>query len=112
MALARGFWNREHERIARQKTQGDLPRRGAMRFGDFLQHLTRLAERRWKIIMTERRIGDHGRAVQLAPWDHRMLDRALLQMVEHLVAGDLAPAGNRQHLVEVAGVEIADAPGA
>ena len=39
-----------------------------------------------------------------------MLDGALLQMIEHLVAGDLALAGNRQHLVEIVGIEIADAP--
>ena len=62
--------------------------------------------------MAERRIGDHRDAVLLAPRDHRMLDRALLQMIEHLVAGDLALAGNLQHLVEIIGVEIADAPGA
>src|ERR1700688_2702428 len=36
MALARGFWNRKHERIAREKTQGDLARRSAMRVGDLL----------------------------------------------------------------------------
>ena len=41
-----------------------------------------------------------------------MLDRAFLQMIEHLVAGDLALAGDRQHLVEIVGIEIADAPAA
>ena len=52
--------------------------------------------RRWrrrKIVVAERRIGDDGDAVPLAPRDHRVLDRALLQMIEHLVAGDLALAG-------------------
>ena len=46
----------------------------------------------------------------LAPWEHRVFDRAFLQVIEHLVAGDTALAGDRQHLFEVVGVEIADAP--
>ena len=62
--------------------------------------------------MAERRIGDDGNAVLLAPRDHRVLDRAFLQMIEHLVAGDLALARDRQQFVEIVGVEIADAPGA
>ena len=81
-----------------------------MSLGDRLQHLTRLAVRSRKIIVTERRIGDHRDAVLLAPRNHRVLDRALLQVIQHLIAGDLALAGNRQHLVEIVGVEIADAP--
>ena len=34
---ARGFWNRKHRWIARQKTERDLTRRRAMRVGDLLQ---------------------------------------------------------------------------
>ena len=47
-----------------------------------------------KIVVAERAVGDDGDAVPLAPRDHGVLDRALLQMVEHLVAGDLAGAGD------------------
>ena len=57
-----------------------------------LQHRARLALRSRKIIVTERRIGHHRSAVLPAPRNHRVLDRALLQMIEHLVAGDLALA--------------------
>ena len=100
------------DRRARQKSQRDLARRCAVRIGDRLQHLAALAARRRKIIMTERRIGDDGDAMSLAPRDHRMLDRALLQMIEHLIAGDLALARDREQFVEIVGIEIADAPGA
>ena len=62
--------------------------------------------------MAERRIGDDGDAMPLAPRDHRVLDRAFLQMIEHLVAGDLALARDIEQFVEIVGVEIADAPGA
>ena len=95
-----------------EKAERDLTRRCAVRIGDGLQQLAGLAARRRKIIVTERRIGDDGDALLLAPWDHRVLDRAFLQMIEHLVAGDLALARDRQQLVEIVGVEIADAPGA
>ena len=98
------------EGIARQEAERDLARRGAMRVGDFLQQLSRLAARRRKIIVAERRIGDHRDAVLLAPRDHRMLDRAFLQMIEHLVAGDPAFAGDRLQFIEIVAVEIADAP--
>ena len=53
--------------------------------------------------MAERRIGDDGDAVLLAPRDHRVLDRALLQMIEHLVAGDLALARDIEQFVEIVG---------
>ncbi len=69
---------------------------------------------RGKSVMAERAVAGDGDAVRLAPGDHRMLDVALAEMVEHLVAGDapapatvLAAVG----LVEVVGVEIAHAPG-
>ncbi len=39
-----------------------------------------------------------------------VLNGALLQMIEHLVAGDLARACNRQHFIQIVGIEIADAP--
>src|SRR5215813_9620041 len=47
----------------------------------------------------------------LAPGNHRVLDRALLEVIEHLIAGDPALACNRQHLVEIISVEVGHAPG-
>ena len=35
-----------------------------------------------------------------------MLDRALLQMIEHLIARDAAFAGDVENFVEIVGVEI------
>ena len=103
-----GIANTDGSRVRKPARPGAAMRRA--RFGDRLQHLARLAARRRKIIVTERRIGDDRDAVLLAPRDHRVLDGALLQMIEHLVAGDLALAGDRQQFVEIVGVEIADAP--
>src|SRR5207302_5871795 len=107
---ARGLWYSKHRLDARQERQCDLTRGGAMRVRDRLQRFARLAVRRGKIIVAERRIGDDRDAVALAPRDHAMLDRAFLQMIEHLIAGDLAPARDREQFVEIVGVEIADAP--
>ncbi len=39
-----------------------------------------------------------------------MLDRALPQMVEHLIASGLVGAGDLAEFVEIVHVEIADAP--
>ena len=61
--------------------------------------------------MAERRIRDDGDAVLFTPGNHRVLDGALLQMIEHLIAGDPALARDFQDLAEIVGVEIADAPG-
>ena len=109
---ARRLRNREHRSRAREKRQRDLARGCLVRLRNRLQHLAALAARGRKIIMAERRIGDDGDTVLLAPRDHRVLDRALLQMIEHLVAGDLALARDIEQFVEIVSVEIADAPGA
>ena len=77
---------------------------------DALQDFTRLAARRRKIIVAERRIGDHRYAVLLAPRQHRVFDGTLLQMIKHLIAGDAALARDLKHLVEIVDVEIADTP--
>ena len=47
-----------------------------------------------EIAVAERAVGDHGDAVLLAPGEHGVLDGALLQVVEDLVAGDAALAGD------------------
>src|ERR1700735_1067577 len=52
MFRRRGFWNREHLTCAGQESQRDLAHRGAMRFGDGLQDLSRLAARFRKFVVT------------------------------------------------------------
>src|SRR5258705_5777688 len=47
----------------------------------------------------------------LAPWNHCVLDRALLQMVQDLVAGDTAVADDLPGFVQIRHVEVAHAPG-
>ena len=84
----------------------------AVRIGNRLQHFAVPAVRRREIIVTERRVGDDGDAMPLAPRDHRVLDRTFLQMIEHLIAGDAAIAGDIAQFVEIVGIEIAHAPGA
>ena len=107
---ARRLRNREHRWRAREKRQRDLTRRCLVRIRNRLQHLAALAARGRKIIMAERRIGDDGDTVLLAPRDHRVLDGAFLQMIEHLVTGDLALARDIEQFVEIVAIEIADAP--
>src|SRR5882672_6488637 len=86
----RGFWNRKHRRFPGQESESNLAWRRAMRVGNCLQRRARLAARRREIVVAERRIGDHRDAMLLAPWDDSVFDRALLQMIKHLIAGDLA----------------------
>ena len=66
-----------------------------MPVGDFLQHAPSGSARAGKsACVTERAIGDHGDAVLFAPREHRLLDRALAQMIEHLVASRMALPGD------------------
>ena len=60
---------------------------------DGLKNIAARAAWRRKIIVTEWQIHIHRDAVLLAPRDHRMFDGALLQMIERLITGDLAFAG-------------------
>src|SRR5581483_8537381 len=99
-----GFWNREYRGFTDEETQRDLTRRGLVRVSDFLQELPAGARGRRKVIVAERRIGDDGDTMARAPRNHGVFDRALLQMIEHLVAGDLAFAGHGENFVEVVSI--------
>src|SRR5580698_1139835 len=81
-----------------------------MAFGDGLQYRAAFAARIRKIVVAERRVSDHRDVMLRAPRHHRMLDRAFLQMVEHLVAGDLALACDIEKFVEIASIEIGNTP--
>src|SRR5579871_6792301 len=85
MFRIRGLWNRKHRRFAGEERQRDLARRCAVRVGNCPEHLARLALCLRKIVMAKRRIGDHRDLVLLAPRDHRVLEGALFQMIEHLL---------------------------
>src|SRR3569623_2055665 len=110
MCGRRRFWNRHHGWRAGENRQRHLTRGRAMCIGNLLQHQPAFGFRRRKIIVPKRRISRHRDAMRLAPWDHRMLDGALLQMIKHLIAGDVALACNVINLLQIVGIEIADAP--
>ena len=51
--------------------------------------------------VAERAVGDDGHLVLFAPRNDRIFDGAFLDMIEHLVAGDLALTGDHQRLLKV-----------
>ena len=60
--------------------------------------------------MPEWAVGDNRRAILLAPGDDLVLDRPFLEIVEDLVARDVAWTGDMKRLIEIWNVEVADAP--
>ena len=84
-----------------RKRQCHLARGRIVRLGDLGEHPAARRPRTDEAVMPERAVGDDGDAVRLAPRHDGVLDGALLQMVEHLVAGDAAVAGDRPCLVQV-----------
>src|SRR3954449_154292 len=107
----RRFRDRNHRSRTDEEAQRDLTRRRAMRIRDAREHSAALAVACGEIVMTERRIGNDSDTMLLTPGDHRMLDRALLEMVEHLIAGDAALVRDAENFVEIIGIEIRNAPG-
>ena len=89
----------------------DLPRRRAVGGGDCRQDPASLAARPGKAPGAERAVGGHGNAVLLAPRDHRVLDRTLLQVIEHLIAGDTAGTRDSPSDLEVGHIKVAQSPG-
>src|SRR5690606_35224212 len=74
----------------REEGKRHLPRRRAMRGGDLLQDPPAGRRRAREVAVPERAVGNDRHGVLLAPGDDRVFYGALLQMVEHLVAGDPA----------------------
>src|ERR1700722_3892397 len=82
-----------------------------MPVGDCLQHPPSRAVRLGKSAgVAEGAIGDNCNAVVFAPWDHRALDRTLVQMIEHLIADRIGRPWGLAQVVEIVDGEIADAP--
>jgi hypothetical protein len=80
-----------------------------MRCGDFLEYTA--ASRAWarKVTMTKRAIGDDGNIVLYTPREHSVFNRALLQMIEDLIANERicdAPS-----FCQIDLIEVTDAPG-
>ncbi len=74
-----------------------------------LQHRERARPRSAReVAMPERAVGDDRHVVRRAPGEDRVLDRALAQVIEHLIAGDLARPRDGPRVVQVVRVEVAD----
>jgi hypothetical protein len=106
-----GFGNRKQRGTTDQEAERDLAGSCVVRRSDFAQYAASGCARAGKgSRMPEGAVAHDGDTVLLAPGNHGMLDRPVLQMVEHLVAGDSAFAGDAHGFVEVGYVEIANAP--
>jgi hypothetical protein len=80
-----------------------------MRCGDFLKYSAAGGVWARKLTMTERAISDNCNIVLDTPWEHSVFNRALLQVIEDLIADERicdAPS-----FFQVGLVEVADAPG-
>src|SRR5262245_3903423 len=92
--------------MVREKPEGYLPGRGAVSIGDFVER-----PGSWHSTLSEWAVCDHRDPVRRAPGNHGVLDSALLQIVEDLVADNAAFPGDREGLLQIALVEVADPPG-
>ena len=110
---ARGWrpWGSQRARAAAPGTGARPGGRSRVRGGDLLQHAAAGRARagesppgRTGCRRPRRRRAPHTRG-------HGVLDRALVQVVEDLVAGEAALAGDLPGLIEVGHVEVAHAPG-
>jgi hypothetical protein len=77
---------------------------------DVFQHAAPGGARAGEAAVAERAVGDDRHTLLLTPGHYRVLDCALLQVVEHLVAGDPAGVCDGEHILEIVDVEIANAP--
>src|SRR5438046_1728197 len=91
-----GFRYREDRGPACQEPQSNLTWRRTVPGSDLRQHPAPSRARMRKIAMPEWTVGHDGDVMGLAPGEHSVFDRALLEMVEDLVAGDPALPGDGQ----------------
>jgi hypothetical protein len=82
----RRFGNREHVGLSREKRQDDLTRRRVMLGRYAFECRTSRARRTRKCSAAERRVRDDGNAGVLGGRYQTMLDSALFEMIEHLIA--------------------------
>ena len=77
--------NGEDRGKAQQKPQRNLAGCGPALLGDLTQHPPARRIGIGEIVVTERTVGNHRRALLLAPGDHGVFDGALLEVIQHLV---------------------------
>src|SRR5262249_47949531 len=104
-------WDGEERGGSYQKRQHNLTCCRAMRGGNLGQYAAAAGSVAWQApSMAEWAVAHHRDTVPFAPRQDGVLDRALLQMIEDLIAGGMTTARNPAHLLEVSHVEVADAP--
>ena len=101
--------DRKRERRSHQESQRDLPRRRSVLLRDLLEHFALSAPQIRKIAVPEGTVRHHRDAMLLAKREHRVLDCAFTQVIEHLVADRVAIL-DRFRFANLLQVEIADAP--
>jgi len=107
------FRDGEERGFADQEPQRNLVDARAMRIGDVLEDASAAGTlTRQATVAAEGTVGHHRHTVSFAPWQHGMLDGALLQVIEDLVAGGVVLARNGADLLEVGYIEVAHTPGA
>ncbi len=111
MVSGRRLGNREDRRVQREKCERDLARRRIMRTRDVRKYATSGRMQIRKAAMSERAVRRDSDAVLLAPRQHSMLDGALLQIIEDLIAGQAAGPRYFPGLFEIRHSEIAYAIG-
>jgi hypothetical protein len=108
---ATGLRDREHVLVPGQERERDLARGGAVLLGELGQYLSAFAAR-GKPGLAEWRVAHDGDVVLLAPGHDRVFDGALFQVIQHLIASELARSSDAQHPRQQLLVEIAHAPSA
>src|SRR5262249_55875133 len=111
MGGARRLGYGKERRTPNQEAQRHLSRSGLVRGGDFLQYASPLGTRTRKAAVAKRAVAHQRDAVFLTPGQHRVLDSPFLKVVQDLIAGYVARAGDLERLLQVGDVKIADAPG-
>src|SRR5262245_20020316 len=101
--------NREKGRPAHEVRECDLMRRGAVARRDRGENSTGRSLGIRQAALREGAVTHHSDAVLLARGDDTVLDGALAEMVEDLVAGDAPTSGRTDRLLQALLIEVADA---
>src|SRR5438067_5766657 len=111
MPNTRRFGNRKHRIPPGEKSERRLACGCAMRLGDLGEHAAAVAAGIGKVTVAEGTVGDDSHPFSFAPRYDRVLDCPLLEVIKHLVAGDLSCPGDFERCVEISIVEVAHSPG-
>ena len=104
------FWDGEDRLPAQEESERHLARRGVVGFGDLPQQSASGGSRVGKPAMAEGAVRHQGGTVALTPWQNGVLDSALLEMIQDLVAHRAFPTRHGFELYQIGHVEIGSRP--